>query len=94
MIRFFIYLFQYWWYSNWNQYGLLKLLTINNYGTYIDGLKISSISLEDLNITYKSDLSFKIAIPKSAKNVGGLTIYGENFGNYNQNILIKSIYDH
>ena len=26
-----------WWPQNWNQYGLLKLLVINDYGTYIDG---------------------------------------------------------
>ena len=33
-----------WWPQNWNQYGLLKLLVINDYGTYIDGLKISDVS--------------------------------------------------
>ena len=29
-----------WWFPNWNQYGLLKLLVINKRGTFIDGLQI------------------------------------------------------
>ncbi len=82
-----------WWYPNWNQYGLLKLVAINKYGSYIDGLRISNTSLDDINISFKSDLSFKMAIPDDAKNVGGLTIYGNNFGNYNQGIFIRLLYE-
>lgn len=82
-----------WWYPNINQYGLLKLLTINNYGTYIDGYKISEVNLKDINISYKSDLSFKMSVPEKAKNIGGLTIYGNNFGNYNQGLFIRLIYE-
>lgn len=82
-----------WWFSNWNQYGLLKLLSINNYGTFMDGLKISDVTLEDLNLNYKSDIVFKLAVPDSAKHVGGLTIFGKNFGNYNQGIHVRTIYN-
>lgn len=45
-----------WWFPAWNQYGLLKLLTINKFGTFIDGIQISDVTLEDLNLNYKSDL--------------------------------------
>ena len=44
-----------WWPQNWNQYGLLKLLVINDYGTYIDGLKISDVSTLSLHLDYNSD---------------------------------------
>ncbi|WP_094546315.1 ArsR/SmtB family transcription factor [Petroclostridium xylanilyticum] len=82
-----------WWFPNWNQYGLLKLLSINKYGTFIDGLKISDITLDDINLNYKSDLVLKLAVPEKAKNIGGLTIYGKNFGNYNQGIKVRVLYE-
>lgn len=81
-----------WWFPNWNQYGLLKLITINNYGTFIDGLKTSSITLNALNLTYKSDIIFKLSVPENTKHPGGLTLFGNNFGNYNQGIQVRIIY--
>lgn len=82
-----------WWNPNWNQYGLLKLLSINSYGTFIDGMKISDITLEDLELNYKSDIQFKLAVPEDTKHVGGLTIFGKNFGNYSQGISVRLIYN-
>lgn len=82
-----------WWFPNWNQYGLLKLLLVNNFGTFIDGIKISDVTLEDLKLTYKSDILLKLAVPEETKHVGGLTIFGKNFGNYNQGISVRLIYN-
>ncbi|SFL52476.1 ArsR/SmtB family transcription factor [Halanaerobium salsuginis] len=81
-----------WWYPNWNQYGLLKLLSVNKYGTFIDGSKISEMNLTDLNIDHKSKLKFKLVVPEMKDHLGGLTIFGKNFGNYNQNIYMRLIY--
>ena len=81
-----------WWFPNWNQYGLLKLLVINEHGTFIDGLQISDITIKDFNFDYKSTIKFKLAIPDTAEHVGGLTIFGKNFGNYNQNINVRISY--
>lgn len=81
-----------WWYQNWNQYGILKLIVINDMGTFIDGLQISNVSLKDLKLDYKSTLKFKFSVPDDAKHVGGLTIYGRNFGNYNQDINVRIHY--
>lgn len=82
-----------WWFPNWNQYGLLKLLYINKSGTFIDGLKISELTLDDLNLNYKSDIILKLSISDQAKHVGGLTIFGKSFGNYNQGINIRVVYE-
>lgn len=81
-----------WWEPNWNQYGLLKLLVINDQGTFIDGLQISNITIRDFNFDYKSTIKFKLAVPDTAQYVGGLTIFGKNFGNYNQNINVRISY--
>lgn len=81
-----------WWFPNWNQYGLLKLLVINKQGTFIDGLQISDVTIKDLNLTDKSTIRLKLAVNDSSTYVGGLTIYGKNFGNYNQDINIRINY--
>lgn len=81
-----------WWYPGWNQYGLLKLLVVNNEGTFIDGLKISDVTIQDFRLDYKSTIRFKFEVPDTSKHVGGLTIFGKNFGNYNQDINVRIHY--
>ena len=81
-----------WWFPNWNQYGLLKLLVINNNGTHIDGLKISDVTIDDLNLDSRSKLRFRMEVKKDANHVGGLTIFGSTFGNYAQDIKVSIHY--
>ena len=81
-----------WWYPNWNQYGLLKILVINKKGTFIDGLQLSDVSIQDLNLDYRSTIKLKLAVEDNAEHVGGLTIFGKNFGNYNQDISVRMNY--
>ena len=81
-----------WWFPNWNQYGLLKLLVINKKGTFIDGLQISNVTIEDFKLDYKSSIKFKFSVNDDATNVGGLTIFGKEFGNYSQDIKVRINY--
>ncbi|WP_029321920.1 ArsR/SmtB family transcription factor [Butyrivibrio sp. AE3004] len=81
-----------WWFPNWNQYGLLKMLVINHRGTFIDGLQISDITIDHFALTSKSSIKFKMAVPADAEHVGGLTIFGKTFGNYSQDINVKIAY--
>ena len=81
-----------WWFPNWNQYGLLKLLVINKKGTFIDGLKISDVSINDLDLDYRSKMRFRMAVNDDAKHVGGLTLFGKSFGNYSQDIKVSINY--
>ena len=81
-----------WWYPNWNQYGLLKMLVVNHEGTFIDGLKISGVTIDQLALDYKSTLRLRLEVAEDAANCGGLTIYGRNFGNYNQGIKVRIAY--
>ncbi len=81
-----------WWFNNWNQYGLLKLLVINRKGTFIDGLKISDVTTNALNLDYTSTIRLKMAVEEDSKHVGGLTIFGKTFGNYDQDINVNLNY--
>ena len=81
-----------WWYPNWNQYGLLKILVINRTGTFIDGLQVSDISISEFGSDYRSTIKLKLEVEKDAEHVGGLTIFGKSFGNYNQDIDVRINY--
>lgn len=83
-----------WWPDVLNQYGLLKTLIINSEGTFIDGnCRLSSTTINDLNLDYNSTISFKIEVPKDTKNAGGCTLFGEEFGDHNQAIKVKAFYE-
>jgi predicted transcriptional regulator len=82
-----------WWPLHLNQYGMLKMVRINKEGSYIDGTKVSDVTLESIGLDYKSDIKLKLSVPSTAKNPHGLTIFGSHFGNYNQNIVARVLYN-
>lgn len=81
-----------WWYPNWNQYGLLKTLMIRDTGTYIDDMKLSDVSIDQLQVNGKAPMYLRLEVPDGADHVGGLTIFGRDFGNYNQDIEFRIVY--
>ena len=81
-----------WWFSNWNQYGLLKTLMIRNDGTYIDDQKLSDVTIDQLKVNAKAPMYLRLEVPDDARHVGGLTIFGRDFGNYNQDIEFRIVY--
>ena len=38
-------------------------------------------------------MRFRIGVPDTAKNIGGMTIFGKGFGNYDQNIRMRLIFE-
>ena len=82
-----------WWFSNWNQYGLLKTLSIRQDGTYMDDEPLSGVTLDDLSIEKEKPMYFSFAVPEAAEHAGGLTIFGRDFGNYNQDIEFSILYE-
>lgn len=82
-----------WWPNGCNQYGLLKTLSITDEGTFIDGgNRISEVTIDDLEIDYTSAITFQIAVPKDTRNCGGLTLFGNGFGDYDQGIVCREFF--
>lgn len=81
-----------WWSDTSTQYGLLKTLRINHRGCYLDEDKMSAVRIEQLHIEQEDYFTFRIGIKPDAVNVGGLNLFGEKFGNYQQNIIFKLSY--
>ncbi|MDH6363997.1 putative transcriptional regulator [Enterococcus sp. PF1-24] len=84
-----------WWASTLSQYGVLKHIRVTNTDTGIDGKMVSNTKLNDLKLDTSPFIKVKIGVKPDAKNKGGLTIFGNAFGNHPQNILLKCFYsDH
>jgi predicted transcriptional regulator len=81
-----------WWSVNFTQFGLLKNWKINDEGTFLDGVKLSDVKLKELNIMDKPFISLRFGIKEDALNAGGLNIFGREFGNYRQAIIMNVKY--
>jgi len=77
-----------WWQTRNSQYGLLKVWQVNEEGSFVDGLEVSSVCLEDLHLTDWDTISVRIGVKEDAENVGGINIFGRHFGNYAQDIVL------
>lgn len=81
-----------WWPPHLNQYGFLKLLRINNNGSFIDGRKISDINISQiLHNREEEPFILRFSVHPESENPRGLTLYGQNFGRYDQGILARII---
>lgn len=80
-----------WWRDDVNQYGFLKQIQINSGGTFLDGQRMSDITLHDLSIE-RNQWTLRLEVKEDARHVGGLTLYGAGFGNYNQDIVFRTYY--
>lgn len=78
-----------WWPDVSTQYGLLKTIRVNEHGTYLDENKLSSVCVTDLHIDQGEYFTFRIGIKPDAENVGGINLFGEKFGNYQQAISVR-----
>lgn len=78
-----------WWIDEFSQYGLLKHLRINRFDTSIDGEKLTDHNLSEIDLDHSDFFTFKIAAPATAENAGGLTIFGDRWGNYPQDLLFN-----
>jgi len=81
------------WWESWNsQYGLLKLWQVNVTGSFVDGRRVSDVTVGRLGIGDSTSLTVRIGVKADAKNVGGINIFGRDFGNYPQDIVLRLRY--
>jgi predicted transcriptional regulator len=78
-----------WWNDNYNQYGFLKVWSVDSTGSYIDGMHVSSVGIKELNVKPWESTVVRIGLKQDAKNPGGLTLLGKGFGNYEQDLVLR-----
>ena len=78
-----------WWKLKGSQYGMLKSWRVTSDGTDVDGVKISPVSLKDLDLGNHKSIRLRIGVRDDARHPGGVNIFGRGFGNYDQDIVMR-----
>jgi predicted transcriptional regulator len=78
-----------WWKLKGSQYGMLKSWRVTPDGAFVDGVKISPLTIADLDISARHSIRLRIEVKRDARHPGGLNIFGRGFGNYDQDIVLR-----
>ena len=81
-----------WWSDSLNQYGLLKTLTVNSDGAFMDGERIGNATADQLPIRPGEPLPYRLDV-SGGRSGGGLTLFGSGFGNYGRDIAVHVRFD-
>jgi predicted transcriptional regulator len=81
-----------WWEEKDTQYGVLKRWRVTSLGTSIDGLPLSAVSIADLRLRPGEPIVVRLGVRPDAANVGGLNLFGREFGNYPQDLGLRIEY--
>ncbi len=81
-----------WWFVNFGQYGKIKILSINEEGTFLEGLYFGPTTIKDLQLEKHDNISFTVDCKHSSEHIGGVNLFGNGFGDYNQGIRCRLFY--
>ena len=82
-----------WWEEKDSQFGVLKRWRVSPAGTSIDGLDLSTVDVTALGLRRGDPITVRIGVRADAQNVGGLNLFGREFGNYPQDLGLRIEYD-
>jgi predicted transcriptional regulator len=77
-----------WWKLKGSQYGKLKNFRVTPEGAFVDGIKISPLTPDELDISAHHSIRLRIGVKPDARHPGGVNIFGRGFGNYDQDIVM------
>jgi predicted transcriptional regulator len=74
------------------QYGMLKTWKVDASGSYLDEMLVSDTTLDQLGLQSRECVVLKIGIKPDAANIGGINLFGQEFGDYDQDIMMRILY--
>ena len=81
-----------WWEVGDSQYGLLKRWRVSAEGTSLDGVHFSDVTLDDLRLAPREPIRVIVSVERGAVHVGGINLFGRQFGNYPQDLVLAIDY--
>ena len=78
-----------WWDTRNSQYGMLKEWRVTEEGSFVDGMRISDVTVEELALGERPFVSVRIGVDEDARHVGGINLFGRTFGNYAQDVVLR-----
>lgn len=77
------------WPINSTQFGMLKKIAVNGDGVFVDNvLAGKEITFDDLDLYGSDFVELRIGIKNAAAHKGGINLFGKNFGDYPQAIVM------
>ena len=80
-----------WWKLEGSQYGKLKTWRITDAGSFVDGVRLSDVTLATSTCRAITRSACGSASTRTREHPGGVNIFGSGFGNYDQDIVMRSI---
>jgi len=81
-----------WWSDSSTQFGHLVTWRVDEEGSYVDHARISDVKLSDLRLDVGNHFTLRIGVDASAAHVGGMNLFGSEFGDFKQDILLRYTY--
>jgi predicted transcriptional regulator len=82
-----------WWEDKDTQFGVLKRWRVTEAGTSVDGVGLSDVAIGALGLRSGEPIRIRIGVRPDAQYVGGVNIFGREFGNYPQDIGLRIEFD-
>ena len=83
-----------WWSSRNSQYGKMVEILVNEEGVFLNKKLVNQkINLKDLNLADGNKIKFAFGNKATDKNIGGFNVFGKNFGDFPQDIVLKIFYE-
>ncbi len=78
-----------WWPELSTQYGFLKTWRVTREGSFLESDRIGDVTVDDLELYDHRFISVCIEVPADAQNVGGINLFGQEFGDHPQGIVLR-----
>jgi predicted transcriptional regulator len=82
-----------WWEEKDSQYGVLKRWRVSASGTSIDGVGLSDVAIDTLGLRAGEPIIVRLGVRREAQFVGGINLFGKEFGNYPEDMGLRLEYD-
>lgn len=81
-----------WWVDADSQFGQLKRWEISKAGTFVDGVQVSDVQLDELRLSSQRWVTVRLGVKPDARHVGGINLFGRRFGNYPEDLTLRITY--
>lgn len=82
-----------WWPVANTQYGCLKKWAVSSEGTTLDDVPHSRVTIDDLKLSEGEYFTVRIGVHGNAEHVGGMNLFGDEFGDHAQGIILRYYYE-
>ncbi len=73
-----------------SQFGQLKKISVDTDGVYLDNVFChKQVTFADLHLFDADNIRFELEVKEDAVHRGGITLFGKNFGDFDQSIIMK-----